>query len=459
MADVHRRLLGVAVLAFSLCAVSGAQGMEDEVPIESRWYFSPGLGVIIFEGDEELKDGFQGTFRVGYEHTQWWSYEAGITLAPYLRENTRRDADTGERASLLEEATGANSSYAIGLFGDALYHFTRWERLDPYLVLGLGTMYYEHKTKSGYFDPMLRSGIGVMYHFNDEWAFRADARLYMTFEYTEANATIDAGLAWRWGTKVPPQVIVSDRYLDSDGDGLYDWEEIEVYGTDPFDPDTDGDGLTDYEEVRIYGTDPLNPDTDFDGLTDYEEIHVYGTDPLNPDTDRGGVTDGHEVLEDGTDPLNPYDDLLVFELYIQFDYDKDILRPEYHQDLDIVARVMNRSETSTAVVEGHADRLAKSDAAYNMDLSERRAQSVVNYLVEQGNVNASRLEARGFGFTRPRAPNDPQDGNPLNRRVEIYIRGDEEHERDPVQGHVLLETMREDVAEESDDEDIVDDVK
>ena len=458
MKQVHRQWLGVAILICSVFAVSHAWGVEDELPIEARWYFSPGLGVLRFEGDEELQSGVQATFRIGYEHTQWWSYEAGIFLAPSLSENFRIDTDSGERISRLEEATGASSSYALGLFGDALYHFTRWERLDPYLVLGLGAVYYEHKTKSGYFDPMLRSGIGFKYHFNDELALRADARVYMTTEYTEANATFDVGLAWRWGSKVPPQVIVADRYLDSDGDGLYDWEEIEVYGTDPFDPDSDGDGLTDYEEVRIYGTDPLNPDTDFDGLSDGDEIHVYGTDPLNPDTDRGGVTDGHEILEDGTDPLNPFDDLLLFELYIQFDYDKDILRPEYHRDLDIIARVLRRSEQSTAIVEGHADRLAKSDAAHNQRLSERRARSVVRYLVEQGGIDASRLEARGFGFTRPRAPNDPQDGNPLNRRVEIYIRGDEQHQRDRVQGRVLLETMREQMdADGADAED--DDVK
>jgi len=442
MMDIYSAKLYVTVLLCSLVTVGGAWGMEDEVPIEARWYFSPGLGILDFEGDEELQGGLQATFRVGYEHTQWWSYEAGLFLAPYLRQSFRTDFRTGERVSRLQEATGASRSYAIGLFGDALYHFTRWERFDPYLVLGLGAVYYEHKTRSGYFDPMLRTGLGFMYHFNDEWALRADARVYMTLEYSEANATVDAGVAWRWGAKVPPQLIVSDRFLDSDGDGLYDWEEIEIYGTDPFNPDTDGDGLTDYEEVRIYGTDPLNPDTDFDGLTDYEEIHVYGTDPLNADTDGGGVTDGHEVLEDGTDPLNPADDLLLFELYIQFDYDKAVLRPQYHRDLDVVARVMRRSATSTAVVEGHADRLQKSDARYNLELSQRRAQAVVNYLVEKGGIDASRLTPKGFGFTRPRAPNDPREGNPLNRRVEIYIRGDEQHAEDRVQGRVLLESLR-----------------
>ena len=63
-----------------------------------------------------------------------------------------------------------------------------------------------------------------------------------------------------------------DPNLDSDGDGLLDREEIEIYGTDPFNPDTDGDGLSDWEEIKIYGTDPLNPDTDGDGYLDGEEV-------------------------------------------------------------------------------------------------------------------------------------------------------------------------------------------
>jgi len=430
------------VVVGSLLLCGAVWGVEDEVPIEARWYFSPGLGILNLEGDEELEGGVQATFRIGYEYSQWWSYELGLLLAPSLDENFRTDMTTGQRVSRLQEATGESSSYALGLFGDALYHFTRWERLDPYLVLGLGGIYYENKSRSGDFDPMLRAGLGFMYHFNDEWALRADARTYMTLESTEANVTLDAGIAWRWGARIPPQVIVSDRSLDSDGDGLYDWEETENYGTDPLNPDTDGDGLTDYEEVRIYATDPLNPDSDFDGLSDYDEIHQYGTDPLNADTDHGGVTDGHEVLEDGTNPLDPLDDLLLFELYIQFDYDKSVLRPEYHQDLDVVARVMRRSGASTAVVEGHADRLEKSKADYNQALSQRRAQAVVDYLVEQGQIDASRLTAKGFGFTRPRAPNAPEVGNPINRRVEIYIRGDEQHAQDRVQGRVLLENLR-----------------
>jgi len=91
--------------------------------------------------------------------------------------------------------------------------------------------------------------------------------------------------------------------FDSDLDGLNDYEEENVYHTDPNNPDTDGDGLNDYEEVFVYFTDPLRADPDNDGLNDSEEI-FYGTDPFNWDTDGDGFSDGQEIHR-GSDPLDP----------------------------------------------------------------------------------------------------------------------------------------------------------
>lgn len=74
--------------------------------------------------------------------------------------------------------------------------------------------------------------------------------------------------------------------------------------------DSDGDGLTDSEEIDLYGTDPTNPDTDGDGLSDGDEVLIDGTNPLVADTDGGGIGDGQEVLVDGTNPLDPMDDVI-----------------------------------------------------------------------------------------------------------------------------------------------------
>jgi hypothetical protein len=94
---------------------------------------------------------------------------------------------------------------------------------------------------------------------------------------------------------------------DADVDGLSDWEEERLYGTDPFDTDSDDDGLLDGHEVLVLEIDPNDDDTDGDDLTDGEEALLRDTDPHRADTDRGGVPDGAEI-DVGTDPREARDD-------------------------------------------------------------------------------------------------------------------------------------------------------
>lgn len=103
---------------------------------------------------------------------------------------------------------------------------------------------------------------------------------------------------------------------------------------------------------------------------------------------------------------------------VLFDFDSAALRAESRDTLDELADVMSRYPEQTVVVEGHADSVG--DDAYNQRLSERRAQSVADYLIRQG-VPGSDVEWRGFGETEPRASNSTAEGRQLNRRVEISI--------------------------------------
>jgi outer membrane protein OmpA-like peptidoglycan-associated protein len=89
------------------------------------------------------------------------------------------------------------------------------------------------------------------------------------------------------------------------------------------------------------------------------------------------------------------------------------------QKLNNVAEALTKQDTeSKIVVEGHTD--SQGGAAYNQDLSERRAQAVRDYLVTRG-IAADRITAQGFGLTRPIADNNTPEGRANNRRVEIVV--------------------------------------
>lgn len=101
---------------------------------------------------------------------------------------------------------------------------------------------------------------------------------------------------------------------------------------------------------------------------------------------------------------------------IRFDSGSDVPRPESEATLADLAALLGRDAALRLLVEGHTD--ATNTDAYNLDLSERRARSVVAALVKLG-VEPGRLQAKGFGRTRPVADNATAQGRALNRRVEV----------------------------------------
>ena len=111
---------------------------------------------------------------------------------------------------------------------------------------------------------------------------------------------------------------------------------------------------------------------------------------------------------------------------VLFDFDKADIKPAAVETLTKVAKVLNGMAKSPATVEGHTD--GKGAADYNQKLSDRRANSVKDWLVKQGGVGAARLSALGYGMTRPVASNtkpngtDDPDGRQKNRRVDIRVK-------------------------------------
>jgi outer membrane protein OmpA-like peptidoglycan-associated protein len=109
------------------------------------------------------------------------------------------------------------------------------------------------------------------------------------------------------------------------------------------------------------------------------------------------------------------------EIYgIYFDFDSDQIRTESEPVLADIADVLKKQPEWKLNVEGHTDNVGGDK--HNLDLSQRRAASVINALATRYQISAERLSPAGYGASRPKATNDTVEGRALNRRVELVRR-------------------------------------
>lgn len=108
---------------------------------------------------------------------------------------------------------------------------------------------------------------------------------------------------------------------------------------------------------------------------------------------------------------------LVIEVSdVLFEFDKWVIKAAYVPELDRWVEYFQNNPLVTADIYGHAD--STGPETYNQKLSERRAEAVVNYMVERG-VKLERLTTKGFGESQPATSNDTVEGRQKNRRVEL----------------------------------------
>lgn len=143
------------------------------------------------------------------------------------------------------------------------------------------------------------------------------------------------------------------------------------------------------------------------------------------------VNPGAQVTIDGTqDGLRhvqrDFEDAAVTDRGIMVTFDSDVLFPlnssyltdEAKGEIDKLINLLTSYPNSSLIVDGHTD--ATGTEEYNQWLSEKRAESVKNYMADHG-VNASRITINGYGQSKPVAPNNTAEGRQQNRRVEVTI--------------------------------------
>jgi OmpA-OmpF porin, OOP family len=277
-----------------------------------------------------------------------------------------------------------------------------------------------------------------------------------------------------------PMVVIAERG-DSDGDGLTD--DVDKCPQDPEDkdgyqdedgcpdPDNDGDGICDpwVAEQQVgakyvsmcQGRDmcPMepedkdgfqdddgcpDPDNDGDGIADVvdqcpmqpEDKDGWQDDDGCPDPDNDGdrIPD---AIDKCPDQAEDYDgdadddgcpdlykliviqkDRIEIKQKILFKHNRWDISSQSFPLMDEVVQALKDNPSIHVRVEGHTDSRGKD--SYNLKLSQRRTDSVVRYLVDRG-IDASRLQAVGYGETRPIADNKTRAGRETNRRVEFII--------------------------------------
>ncbi len=329
--------------------------------------------------------------------------------------------------------------------------------------------------------PELGGGISVLGKSFGLDAFPLEARVGGKLALQNgflADATLGMGLLQGFGTPDVRFLVgvgwasPSRETKDSDGDGLVDAkdkcptrpedpdgvededgcpEEDAVVATDD-DPDRDGvRGAADQcpntpEDADGFQDDDGCPDLDddLDGVPDAtdrcprlaEDRDGFADDDgcPDPDNDQDGILDRADQCPNAPEVLNGVDDEdgcpdeggdfevtcqgVVFE-HVFFKLDSDTLQVASLPLLDQLAKVLDAAPYIKQVrIEGHTDNLASE--WYNLRLSQRRADSVRRYLLEKG-IAAQRLEAQGFGFSKPVTDNDSEAGRSKNRRVAFVI--------------------------------------
>ena len=278
---------------------------------------------------------------------------------------------------------------------NALAVFYRDSFLSPYLLLGAGWHEDNYEISANSSDVYVDTGAGLFIKLNRSsdcsrgFGLRADLRARHDFTKQGSDRLVDymagLGLHFFWGGNpcvtepepLPPPPPPPPAPVDSDGDGVTDDKDRC--------PGTAAGAAVDANGCELDG--------DGDGVVDRLDKCL--------NTPRGQKVDANGCA-------------LSLTLEVQFDNNSATLRPESTSYLDEVAAKLNEMTGMTGVIEGHTD--SNGSAEYNQDLSERRAKTVRDYLVNKG-VAPTRLTAEGLGELQPIADNTTAEGRAQNRRV------------------------------------------
>lgn len=279
----------------------------------------------------------------------------------------------------------------------ALYHLIGpGHQSRPFISFGAGS---QRVSTNDFFDDsdrytQVNAGVGFKHRLTKHLQWRTDLRMFAAPSESNTDFAISTGLSFLFGfdqTRSPAPAPEPQQPLDSDNDGVVN--ERDNCPNTPRGARVDAQGC--------------ERDSDGDGIVDSQD-------------QCPGTARQYKVDSTGC-PIELSENVSI-EMRVEFATNSAEVREAYMSEIKKVADFMNQFDRTQVTVEGHTDNTGA--AAYNQDLSQRRAESVRQVLINRFGLDADRVKAVGYGEERPTATNETAEGRELNRRVVAEISTD-----------------------------------
>lgn len=348
--------LHISLFAF-LFVLSGSS-FAQEFGQKHQVELSPFAGYI-FPGEYagiNPKNGYIGGLRLGYWITNSLSAEL-----------------SGQRA-FSEDTTGASNINMDGYRLNVLWNFAPAHRIRPFLTLGGGLERFGFAVTGNDYTLAYNGGVGSRFFIKNNWGVRVEGR------YVMVNEKI-AGDSYQYNIEGQLGLFF-----------LFGGHKKVVVAPVP----------TPVVEPAPAPAAPVDGDSDSDGVLDSKD--KCANTPAGTKVDETGCTP--EVVKKTRGALKG----------VKFLFGKAELTEDSKKILSEVATAMKEITDGKVEVQGHTDNIGSSDV--NLNLSQARAQSVADYLIEQG-VDEKQLSWKGYGDSMPVGDNKTSAGRAQNRRVEL----------------------------------------
>jgi OOP family OmpA-OmpF porin len=454
----------------------GVNGGQSEVDVDEDRIAADLLGqgfATTSMDDNERDKGFKAFG--GYQFNKYWAVESGYyDLGDFGF--TSFTAPPGSLHGVLG-VRGLNFDFVLSLpFTDKFSAFGRAglaysEVEGAFESTGLVTVLEPNSENNG---PNYKFGVGLQYDFTRRVGMRLEAERYRIDDSVGNKGDVDlfsVGMLFRFGGAAPPPFVApppppppppekpvvvappppppveTERYC-SLLEFQFEINQHKVRAEEKEKLAVIGNFLTKYPTTRaeIEGhTDDVGSDASnqslsqrrADAVVDYL-VNTFGISPnritavgygeSRPIADNSTEEGKREnrrigaIVDCATDVegLSVRPARTTMALTIEFDPKDASVSPEHRDELGRLAEFLKANPRVTAAVEGHTGNL-QTTPALAQEISQRRAQNVVNYLVDNFGIDRSRLRAQGFGQTRRNAYNSTPEGQQDNRRVNVII--------------------------------------